>query len=76
MGDPFVFLYPLNYIPSPWFPEKAPGNSSWSGRARREDHLTKTVIVKTSYLDSVGQRICSHDVELAEPQDTGKTLGK
>ena len=31
---------------------------------------------KTSYLDSVGQRICSHDVELAEPQDTGKTLGE
>lgn len=31
---------------------------------------------KSSYLDSVGQRICSHDVELAEPQDTGKTLGE
>jgi hypothetical protein len=31
---------------------------------------------KTSYLDSVHQRICSNDVESAEPQDTGKTLGE
>jgi RNA-directed DNA polymerase len=31
---------------------------------------------KISYLDSVPQRICSNDVESAEPQDTGKTLGE
>ena len=26
-----------------------------------------------SYLDSVHQRICGHDVVSVEPQDTGKT---
>jgi hypothetical protein len=30
---------------------------------------------KTSYLDSADQSNCNRDVEQAEPQDLGKTLG-
>lgn len=31
---------------------------------------------KASYLDDAGQLNCNSDVELAEPQDIGKALGK
>ncbi len=42
-------------------------------RSRREWVRAKG---EASYLDDAGQLNCNNDVELAEPQDIGKALGK